>query len=98
DAAEDHQTAMTKMLAVTGNALVHLSGELARRHEDQDTRRLGWRPVLQALQERQREAGRLAGAGLGAREDIATGEDFGNHSRLHGSGRGIATIGERARE
>jgi hypothetical protein len=44
------------------------------------------------LQQRQGEAGGLAGAGLGAGEDIAALQDDGNGLRLDGRGLGIAFV------
>ena len=44
----------------------------------------------EALQQRQDEAGGLAGAGLGAAHDVAAREDGGNGLRLDRRGRGVA--------
>jgi hypothetical protein len=49
----------------------------------------------ESLQQRQGEAGGLAGAGLGGAEQIAAGEDDRNRLRLDGSGNGVALVGYR---
>ena len=94
DAAEDHGGAQRHVLAVVAHALADLRGELARRRQDQRTnvpavtgrRVVGGEPV----QQRQGEAGRLAGAGLSAGHDVASCEHDGNDLRLDGGGGGIA--------
>ncbi len=52
----------------------------------------------QALQQRQREAGGLAGAGLGAGKHVAALEDDGNGLRLYRRGFGVALLGDDAGE
>jgi hypothetical protein len=52
----------------------------------------------EALQQRKREAGRLAGAGLGGAEEVASGEDDGNGLRLDGGGFGVALLRDRAKQ
>jgi hypothetical protein len=73
-----------------------LRGELARRHEDEDAdvplRR------AQALQDRQGEAGGLAGAGLRGGEQVAAGEDDGDGLRLDRRGNGVALLGDSAQQ
>ena len=54
--------------------------------------------AVQPLQDRQRKAGRLAGTGLRAGQDVPTRENFRDHARLHGRGFGIAALRERARQ
>jgi hypothetical protein len=49
----------------------------------------------QSLQQRQGEAGGLAGAGLGGAEQIASGQNDRNRLRLDGSGNGVALVGYR---
>jgi len=73
DAAEDHLRAQVDVLAVVGDALRDLRGELARRRQHQRARVT---PVAgaQLLQQRQRETGGLAGAGLRAGEHVAARE------------------------
>jgi hypothetical protein len=66
-----------QVLAVGAHAFLDLGGEFARRREDQRADHALARILLragmgqQALQDRQREAGGLAGAGLGAGEQVA---------------------------
>jgi len=50
------------------------------------------------LQHRQREAGGLAGAGLGGGEQIAAGENDGDGLRLDGRGLGVALLGDGAEQ
>ena len=50
------------------------------------------------LQHGQREAGGLAGAGLGGAEQIAAREHHGNGLRLDGGGFGIALLGNSAEQ
>ena len=96
DAAEHDHAGQLRVLAVDADALLDLRGELARRRQDEGAdRQLAARVAdsglqHEALQERQDEAGGLAGAGLGAAHDVAAREDGGNGLRLDGSGRGVA--------
>src|SRR3990170_1193302 len=95
DAAEDHGGLERHVLAVDAHALLHLRGELARGREneraDRAPRALWLR--IQALQQRQGEAGGLAGAGLGAGQDIAPLEDHGDRLDLDGCGYAVAFFG-----
>jgi len=50
------------------------------------------------LQYRQREGGRLAGAGLGSAEEIAACEYYGNGLRLDGGGLGVTLLGDCAEQ
>jgi len=50
------------------------------------------------LQHRQREAGGLAGAGLGGAEKISACEYYGNGLRLDGGGYGITLLGDCAEQ
>ena len=96
DAAEHHHAGELGVLAVGAHAFLDLRGELARRRQDQGAdrqlaarvahRRLGH----QAMQQRQDEAGGLAGAGLGAAHDVAAGEDGGNGLGLDRGGGVVA--------
>jgi hypothetical protein len=76
-----------------------LRGELARRREDEHAGaapgRRG-RPADEAVEDRQREGRRLAGAGLGDAEEVASREDEGDRLRLDRRGRGVAARGGRA--
>ena len=92
DAAEDHGVAELEKVAVGGEAVADLRGQLARRGQHQDA--AGLRPgradvVRQALQDRQRERRRLAGAGLGAAQQVAAGEEMGNRLGLDRRRRGV---------
>ena len=81
------------MFTVSAHALADLRSELARRCQDQRAhmaaavRRAGGH---EPLEQRQRESGRLAGAGLCAGHDVAAGENDGNDFGLDGSRLGIA--------
>jgi len=46
----------------------------------------------QDLEEGKREAGGLAGAGLGGAQKISAGEDYGDGLQLDGGGRGVALV------
>jgi len=73
DAAEDHARAQVLVGAVDADALEDLGGEFARGREDQCARRAACGGREQ-LQQRENESGRLARAGLGAGQQVATGE------------------------
>jgi hypothetical protein len=92
-AAEDDGRAELEELAVGAEAVVDLRRQLARRREDQaaHARRRARRPRRdgEPVQDRQREGGRLAGAGLGAAQDVAPFEYVGDRLRLDGRGGGI---------
>jgi hypothetical protein len=92
DAAEDRQRTIRQVPAVDGDALLDLRRELARRRQDQNAWVLVTRRArqLQALQDRQRETGGLAGAGLSAGEDVAPFEHDGNGLLLNRRGFAIA--------
>jgi len=72
--------------------LLHLGRQFARGHEDQHAD-LALRRA-EELQDRQREAGGLAGAGLRGAEQISAREDYGNGLRLDGGGDRVALIGD----
>ena len=85
-AVERHDTSTPAALRVLVDGLGHLHRELARRHEHEAARapagssgRLG-----DALQHRQRERGRLAGAGRGLAEQVAAVEQQRNRLALDG--------------
>jgi len=54
--------------------------------------------AAQYLQQGQREAGRLAGAGLCGAEQIFAGENDGDGLRLDGGGRGVALVRDSAEQ
>ena len=89
DPAVGGQRAQRQVLAVAAEAGMHLLGEFARRHQNEDPRAVGGdrrRFAGQALQQRQREAGGLAGAGLRRRHQVAPGEDGRDGLRLYRGG------------
>ena len=100
DAAVDDGRAQRHGPAVGPDALIDLHRELARGHEDQGAdrvagrreRRVRVRP--EAIEDRQRERGGLAGAGLGRREDVASGEDEGDGGFLDRRRGGVALFGD----
>ena len=100
DAAEHARRAQARVLAVLAQRLLDLDGELARGGEDQRThgmtrgRGARIRVLRQLLEDGEAEAGRLAGAGLGAAHDVAAGEDFGDRLRLDRRGRGVTGLGD----
>ncbi|MNN51921.1 hypothetical protein D3C81_1665840 [compost metagenome] len=77
---------------------MHLGREFAGRSQDQHARLARAVPVglvgvavgEQALQDRQRETGGLAGASLGRNHQVATLQHGGDGPLLHGSGLGVA--------
>ena len=86
--------------AVRAHALLDLERELAGRGQDQrpdGTRAAGPRGVEQ-LEHGQHEGGRLAGAGLGAGEHVATGEHERDRLGLDGGGFRVALLGDGTEE
>ena len=64
-----------------------------------DSHALFWRGLaVEELEDRQHEGGRLAGAGLGAGEDVATGQDERDRLGLDGGGLGVALVRDGAEE
>ena len=100
DAAVDGGRADGVLGAVGPDALLDLERELAGRGEDQraDDARAGGPRRVEALEHRQHEGGRLAGAGLGAGEHVATGEDERDRLGLDGGGFRVALVGDGAEE
>ena len=89
--------AQLQVFAVVARALGDLRGEFARRREHQRARRAAGavrRIGREPLQNRQHEAGGLAGAGLRAGEHIAARENRGNRLQLDGGRRVVAFIGD----
>jgi hypothetical protein len=99
DATEHDHRGQRQVLAVGLHRFFHLGGEFARRGEDQAARLAGLDVVGvglgQDVQDRQREAGGLAGAGLGGGEQVAAGEHQRNGLGLDRGGRGVAGFGNR---
>jgi hypothetical protein len=74
DAAEDHGDRQAEMAAIGLEAVGDLAGQFARRGQDQRAAAAARRAALgvgQAVQQRQAEGGRLAGAGLRDAEQVA---------------------------
>jgi len=87
------------VLAVGADAFLDLQRELAGRGDDQDADFLrGGRLLRKKLQDRQDEAGGLAGASLRRAEKIAAGENDGDGLRLDGGGLGVALLGDCAEQ
>ncbi len=81
------------MLAVGLEAFGDLAGQLARRREDERTCAAARRRLTvggEALQDRQRERGRLAGSRLRDAEQILAGEQARNGLHLDGCGGRVA--------
>ena len=103
DAAEDDRVAQVEVAAVGLEALADLGRELARRRQDEradvaaEMAGIG-RRGLQALEDREREGRRLAGAGLRDAEQVAAREDVRDRLRLDGRGLGVALLGDGAEE
>ncbi len=70
--------------------LAHLEGELAGGREHEGLR--GLLGHVEVGEDRQRERGRLAGAGLRDAEDVAAGEEGGDRGRLDRGGRLVAHV------
>ena len=104
DAAEYHHRGQLGVLAVIAKALLDLGRQFAGRGQHQRANRRAAlriahrRLVAQPLQDRQRKAGGLAGAGLGAAHQVATAEHGRNGLRLDRRGKGIAALGNGANE
>ena len=79
-------------------ARAHASGRGRGRERAVAVPVLGWRSACEPLDDRQHERGGLAGAGLGAGEHVATGQDVGDRFALHGRGVRVALVGHGAKE
>ena len=85
DAAEDDGGLEAQALAVEKKVLIGLQGQLPGGGEDEGADDFGVRPrgrLMEALQDREREGGGFAGAGLGAAEDVLSRKDQGDRGRL----------------
>ena len=107
DAAVDGHRADRPAGAVDPDALLDLEGKLAGRDQHErahGTARRGaaivgaGRLAVEALEHGEDERGRLAGARLGARQQVAAGEDERDGRGLDGSGLGVALVRDRAKE
>ena len=100
-AAENDGMAERDVAAVKGDALVDLRGQFPGGGEDErprPARRAGLRPGGEALQDRQRERGRLAGAGLGAADEVAAFQQGRDRLRLDGRRLGVGLFDQRAQQ
>ena len=100
-AAEDGGDVQAQVAAVGLDAVGDLHREFAGRRQDQRARlarAVGRRLLRQPLQQRQRERGGLAGAGLRAAEQVVPGQRQRNRLQLDRRGRGVAVFGERAQQ
>jgi hypothetical protein len=94
-AAVDRQDVEARQVrGVALEGLRHLQREFARRHQHQHLRLTA--AELDAGQRRQRERGRLAGAGLRLPEHVLAGQKHRDRRRLDRRWRFVADIGERA--
>ena len=91
-AAEYDPRAQVLVRAVVGRALRDLGREFAGRRQHQHARRAA-PGVAELLQQGQHEAGRLAGARLGAGQHVAAREHGGNGLLLDGGGNFVALVG-----
>ena len=105
DAAEDHGAPQPAAAAIGREALADLGGELTGGREDEHPRsapgrqgRPGLVALKQGVQQRQRERGGLAGAGLGDAEQIPPGKRRRNRLRLDRRGRLVALRSDRLQE
>jgi hypothetical protein len=99
DAAKDLSHPEWQVAAVGAHALTDLRGKLARGRENQDPHAppAGAR-ILQSLQQRQSEAGRLAGAGLSAGQDVPAVEDLWNRLLLDRGRMKVSLVIDRAQQ
>ncbi|MFO0637363.1 MAG: hypothetical protein U0168_31445 [Nannocystaceae bacterium] len=93
DAAEDHRVPQIEVLAVGLEAGADLGRELARGREHQRAQhRVVAGARVDALQDRQGERGGLAGAGLGAADDVAAREHGADGLLLDRRGLAVACL------
>ncbi len=101
DAAEHDGLAQARMAAIGGEAGADLGRELAGRGEDQDPAGLGAgapRHGRETLQDRQHEGCGLAGAGLGAADQIAALQDDRDRRHLDRGRRFILLVADGAQQ
>ena len=100
DAAEHHGRAQVQVFCVVADVVLDLSGEFTRRCQYQSTDGVAGRGGAgtllrrQQLQNRQCEAGGLAGAGLGATHHVMAREYRWNGLQLDGSRLGVTLVGD----
>ena len=98
DPAEDDGAAQPQVAAVLPGRLHDLGGELARRRDHERARRSARPAAAQALQNRQQEGGRLAGAGLCAGNQVLSVERRRNGARLDRGGGFVTRAADRAED
>jgi hypothetical protein len=87
------------VLAIGADAFLDLQRELTGRGNDQDADFLRRGRVLRKkLEDRQREAGGLAGAGLRGAKKVAAGKNDGDGLRLDRGGNGVALLADSAKQ
>ncbi len=92
-AAENRGRAQRLVLAVGAHAFLHLRREFAGRHQDQAADRAARALLVENLQQRQREAGGLAGTRLRRGKEILACQHDRNRLRLNGGGDRVALFG-----
>ena len=100
-AAEDDGDVERQAGREVAEALRDLAGEFARRGEHENARPAARRGPLvgdEAVEDRQREGRRLAGAGLGDADQVASVHQDGNGLSLNGGRLGVAHLGQRGHE
>ncbi len=97
-AAVNGYRADLQVTAVSAGALEHLLGQLARGHEHQRPEHVLRAVRGEPLQDRQHERRRLAGAGLGGSDEIASGQGQGDGFQLNGGGLLVAFVGHGAHQ
>ena len=100
-AAEDDGDVERQAGREVAEALRDLAGEFARRGEHENARPAARRGPLvgdEAVEDRQREGRRLAGAGLGDADQVASVHQDGNGLSLNRGRLGVAHLGQRGHE
>ena len=104
DAAVDHRRPESAVLAVGADRFLDLDRELARRRQDQRPDRMARRRRAgvggrgELVQDRQGEASRLAGAGLGTAHHVLACHDQRDRLHLDRRGRGVTCFGHRTED
>ena len=98
-AADQQRLGQLVVFAVGLEAFRHLGRQLAGRFQDQRPGHPGLGPAGgKDVDHRQRETGGLAGAGLGATEDVAAHENHGDGLFLDRCGLGVARVANGAQD